>query len=170
MIENAIVYDVYNSLELAANVDISGMITTTDITMTGTLIKPNQIFFSASRTASTAINAVGYVIYYQIDTNIGGCYETKMGMITATIAGVYYISFGFFTSENKAFMVDLRKNNTEVVNRSRRLDVGTGRFTKFELTTLVYLEVGDYLHIRVESGTAYLENLKQTCIFGYLLG
>ena len=61
-----------------------------------------------------------------INTNIGGCYETKMGMITATVAGVYYISFGFFTSENKAFMVDLRKNNTEVVNRSRRLDVGTG--------------------------------------------
>jgi hypothetical protein len=54
MIENAIVYDAYNSLELAANVDISGMITTTDINMTGTLIKPNQIFFSASRTASTA--------------------------------------------------------------------------------------------------------------------
>ena len=70
-----------------------------------------------------------------------------MGMITATIAGVYYISFGFFTS-----------------------DVGTGRYTKFELTTLVYLEVGDFLHIRVESGSAYLESSKQTCIFGYLLG
>ena len=53
--------------------------------MTGTLLKPNQIFFSASRTASTAINAVGYVIYNQINTNIGGCYETKMGMITATM-------------------------------------------------------------------------------------
>ena len=37
----------------------------------------------------------------QINTNIGGCYETKMSMITATV--------GFFTSENKAFMVDLRK-------------------------------------------------------------
>jgi hypothetical protein len=110
------------------------------------------------------------VVYDQINTHIGGCYETKMGMITATVAGVYYISFGFFTSENKALMVDLRKNNTEVVNRSRRLDVGTGRFIIFELTTLVYLEVGDYLHIRVESGTAYLESSKQTCIFGYLLG
>ena len=76
-----------------------------------------------------------------INTNIGGCYETKMGMITATVAGVYYISFGLFTSENKAFTVDLRKNNTEIVNRSKRLDVGTGRFTKFELTTLVYLQV-----------------------------
>jgi hypothetical protein len=170
VIENAIVYDAYNTLELAANVDISGMITTTDISMTGILVKPNQIFFSASRTSSTAINAVGYVIYDMIYTSIGGCYETKMGMITATIAGVYYISFGFFTSENKAFTVDLRKNNTEIVNRCKRLDVGTGRFTKFELTTLVYLKVEDFLHIRVESGTAYLENLKQTCIFGYLLG
>ena len=49
VIENAIVYDVYNTLELAANVDISGMITTTDIAMTGTLLKPNLIFFSASK-------------------------------------------------------------------------------------------------------------------------
>ena len=170
VIETATVYDAYNTLDLTSNVKISGMIKTTDISMTGTLLKPNQIFFSASRTASTAINAVGYVIYNQINTNIGGCYETKMGMITATIAGVYYISFGFFTSENKAFTVDLRKNNTEIVNRCKRLDVGTGRFTKFELTTLVYMEVGDFLHIRVESGTAYLESLKQTCIFGYLLG
>jgi hypothetical protein len=170
VIETATVYDAYNTLDITANVKINGMIKTTDISMTGTLLKPNQIFFSASRTASTAINAVGYVIYNQINTNIGGCYETKMGMITATIAGVYYITFGFFTSENKAFTVDLRKNNTEIVNRCKRLDVGTGRFTKFELTTLVYLEVGDFLHIRVESGTAYLENLKQTCIFGYLLG
>ena len=87
------------------------MITTTDITMTGILVKPNQIFFSASRTSSTAINAVGYIIYNKINTNIGGCYETKMGMITATIAGVYYITFGFFTSENKAFTVDLREKH-----------------------------------------------------------
>jgi len=73
-------------------------------------------------------------------------------------------------SENKAFTVDLRKNKRKIVNRCKRLDVGTGRFTKFKLTTLVYMEVGDFLHIRVESGTAYLESLKQTCIFGYLLG
>jgi hypothetical protein len=50
-----------------------------------------------------------------------------MGMITATIAGVYYITFGFFTSENKAFTVDLRKDNTEIVNRCKRLDVEPDR-------------------------------------------
>ena len=42
VIENAIIYDAYNTLDLTANVDISGMITTTDISMTGTLLKPNQ--------------------------------------------------------------------------------------------------------------------------------
>jgi len=62
------------------------------------------------------------------------------------------------------------ENGGDIVNRSRRIGTGVSSYTKFELTSIVYLNVGDYLQIRVGSGSAYLESLKQTCFYGYLLG
>jgi len=110
------------------------------------------------------------LIYDQVDLNIGGCYSGTNGVFMPTVSGVYFINFGFFTYLNEAFMVDLWKNNSGLINRSRRIGTGVSSYTKFEMTSLVYLEVGDYLQIRVGSGSAYLESLKQTCFFGYLLG
>ena len=165
-----VIYDTYNTTEIISNVDISGEMTATDVNINGILKKPNQIYFSASKTSSQRFGSVGYLIYDQADLNIGGCYSSFNGVFMPTVAGVYFINFGFFTYLNEAFMVDLWKNDGEIVNRSRRIGTGVSSYTKFELTSIVYLNVGDYLRCRVGSGNIYLESLKQTCFYGYLLG
>ena len=150
--------------------ETDGMLETNDVYVNGILRKPNQIYFSASRVSSNRFRSVSFLIYDQIDLNIGDCYNAVSGVFMSKVAGVYFINFGFFTYLNEAFMVDLWKNGGDIVNRSRRIGTGVSSYTKFELTSIVYLNVGDYLQIRVGSGSAYLESLKQTCLYGYLLG
>ena len=170
-IENPInIHEKFNTVNIGSNLETDGMLKTNDVYVNGILRKPNQIYFSASRVSSNRFRSVSCLIYDQIDLNIGYCYNAISGVFMSKVAGVYFINFGFFTYLNEAFMVDLWKNNSSLINRSRRIGTGVSSYTKFELTSLVYLEVGDYLQIRVGSGSAYLESLKQTCFFGYLLG
>jgi len=168
--DNITIYDTYNTVNIGSNLETDGTINASDVNVSGILRKPNQIFFSASRVSSYRFRSVSFLIYDQVDLNIGGCYSGTNGVFMPTVSGVYFINFGFFTYLNEAFMVDLWKNNSGLINRSRRIGTGVSSYTKFEMTSLVYLEVGDYLQIRVGSGSAYLESLKQTCFFGYLLG
>lgn len=117
------------------------------INSAGQVSRPNLITFNATRSTSTAVSATAIAVFDTVSFNIGGGYSNSTGRFTAPIAGYYH--FDVTGGNSTSWYFDLRKNGSIL----RRAEKGTaGWFQWLSIGVDLYLGVGDYVDIQVNSG------------------
>ena len=136
-------------------VDSSGRVTT-----------PYQVYFYAR--PSTSINQTsGTLQYSAVDYNVGNHYNSSTYTFTAPVAGVYCISFQFFSLVNAAGGADLEVNGTLTMRCGRE---GTETYYEgYSNSINKYLNVNDTVRAQHYNGTVHL-NTPYSHFSAYLLG
>lgn len=112
----------------------------------------NPIVFEATKSSGVAVSAGNIVVFDTVRFNAGGGYSNSTGRFTAPIAGYYH--FDVTGGNSGSWFFDLRKNGTEW----RRAEHGTaGWFQWLSIGVDLYLAVGDYVDIKVNSGDIRFE-------------
>ncbi|XP_058249873.1 adiponectin-like [Hemibagrus wyckioides] len=109
------------------------------------------------------------LVYETAFTNIGNAYNTKTGIFTAPVKGVYYFIFVLFNPHNLSTAVALMKNGESIVLAS---DNEPGADTEDTATNSVslLLEEGDRVYIELlENRKVYTDGNKRNTFSGHLL-
>ena len=136
-------------------VDSSGRVTT-----------PYQVYFYA-RTSGSGNHTSGTLPYSVVDYNIGNHYNTSTYTFTAPVAGVYCISFQFFSLVNAAGGADLVVNGVLTMRCGRE---GTETYYEgYSNSINKYLNTNDTVNVQLYTGTIHL-NTPYSHFSAYLLG
>lgn len=157
------------SIELSATSSIlfkTNGSTRLTIDSSGRLLTPNQVYFYARANSGTTTSGSN-LPFSIVDYNIGNGYNSSNYTFTAPVAGVYNISYQFFSNPNGGGGIDLHLNGV-LTQRSGR--EGTENYYEgFSNCINKYLNVGDTLALYVYSGTVHY-NTPFSHFSAYLLG
>lgn len=118
----------------------------------GQVTRPNLIVFEATKSSGTAVSVGNVVVFDLVRFNVGGGYSNSTGRFTAPVAGYYH--FDVTGGNSGSWFYDLRKNGVEW----RRAEHATsGWFQWLSIGVDLYLAVGDYVDIKVNSGDIRFE-------------
>lgn len=118
----------------------------------GRVTRPNLIVFEATKSSGVAVSAGNVVVFDLVRFNMGSGYNNSTGRFTAPVAGYYH--FDVTGGNSGIWYYDLRKNGAEW----RRAEHATsGWFQWLSIGVDLYLAVGDYVDIKVNSGDVRFE-------------
>jgi len=136
------------------------------IDSSGRVTTPYQVYFYA-RTSGSGNHTSGTLPYSVVDYNIGNHYNTSTYTFTAPVAGVYCISFQFFSLVNAAGGADLVVNGVLTMRCGRE---GTETYYEgYSNSINKYLNTNDTVNVQLYTGTIHL-NTPFSHFSAYLLG
>ena len=135
-----------NSISISANGNIG-----LTIDSAGRLLTPNRPYFYAR--AANSNHTSGTIPYEFVDHNIGGHYDNSTYTFTAPVAGIYNITFQFFSKNNAVGGADLQVNGVLTLRCGRE---GTETYYEGYANAInKYLNVGDAIRIQHYTGTVH---------------
>lgn len=159
-----------NSIELNASSSISFKTngnTQLTIDSAGRLLTPNRPYFYARAAQANHVSPVGTIPYDLVDHNVGGHYDSSTYTFTAPIAGVYSITFQFFSAPNVNGGADLHVNGVLTLRAGRE---GTETYYEgYSNAINKYLNVGDTVNVVRYVGTVHT-NTPYSHFSAYLVG
>mgnify|MGYP003114054206 CR=1 FL=1 len=157
-----------NSIELNASGSISLKTngnTQLTIDSAGRLLSPNRPYFYAR--AANGNHTTGTIPYNLVDYNVGGNFDSSTYTFTAPIAGLYSITFQFFSAPNNTGGVDLQVNGVLTLRAGRE---GTETYYEgYSNAINKYLNVGDTVRVQHYVGTIHT-NTPFSHFSAYLVG
>jgi hypothetical protein len=153
---------VYNRTNEAYNLIIDGA---------GRVTMPYQPAFIASggggdiSTGDTKITC-----WTNAELNVGGHYNTTTNTFTAPAKGLYYFIASPWKSTSATEAGIVFKKNGSQIAESRAVG-DSGEYEQIMLTTIVHLEVGDYIEVFTTTygGVVHFANRQFTIFGGYLI-
>jgi len=142
-----------------------------NISCGGIISAPNQVAFKATTTGFLRVINNGAIPDFEnVLFNIGGGYDNTTYKFTAPVAGKYLFCVVFYTNSNNTYTLDLLLNDTTIITRVKRQQIGTGGYTIFQLDAFENLNVGDVVYSIVKQNTSIAINLaNETSFFGFLI-
>ena len=126
-----------------------GVVIDSDTSVSGKLLIPNQPAFSA--TANYGTNYAGSltpIVFGNVNTNVGGNYNSSNGRFTAPVAGNYFfMSHGHRNAGNGYTTIRIRKNGTMFSNA---WNASAGSDT-VSCGGIVNLAANDYVDVQMET-------------------
>ena len=148
------------SLSISANGNIG-----LTIDSAGRLLTPNRPYFYAR--AGSGNHTSGTIPYNLVDHNIGGHYDSSTYTFTAPVAGVYSITYQFFSRPNNSGGADLQVNGV-LTQRSGREGTET-YYGGYSNSINKYLNVGDTARVQWYTGSVHT-NTPYSHFSAYLVG
>ncbi|XP_059356846.1 complement C1q tumor necrosis factor-related protein 3-like [Carassius carassius] len=109
------------------------------------------------------------LVYENAITNIGDVYDTKTGIFTAPVKGVYFFNFVVFNPHDISTGVRLLKNGNFVVAATDNPPKEDTEDTTCNSVSLI-LEQGDQIHLQlIENCRIYTDSLRRNTFSGHLL-
>jgi hypothetical protein len=121
-----------------------------NIDPSGHVTMPAQPSFRAGRSAG-AVSSSNIINFSTVFHNIGSHYNNANGRFTAPIAGRYLFMFNGFTDGDVSTQTYLRVNGT---NTQYSIYYG-GSYGMLLSTTILNLNIGDYVEVLVNVGSVY---------------
>lgn len=158
-----------NSIELNASSSISFKTngnTQLTIDSSGRLLSPNRPYFYAR--AANGDHTSGTIPYEFVDHNIGGHYDSSTYTFTVPVAGIYSITFQFFSKNNNlAGGADLHVNGVLTMRCGR--EGSEAYYEGYSNAINKYLNVGDTVRVQHYTGTVHT-NTPFSHFSAYLVG
>ena len=158
-----------NSIELNASSSISFKTngnTQLTVDSAGRLLTPNRPYFYAR--AANANHTSGTIPYEFVDHNIGGHYDSSTYTFTVPVAGIYSITFQFFSKNNNlAGGADLHVNGVLTMRCGR--EGSEAYYEGYSNAINKYLNVGDTVRVQHYTGTVHT-NTPFSHFSAYLVG
>jgi hypothetical protein len=125
-----------------------------NIDSSGRIKHENSIAFNVSVASPGATVAAGNVVLWNsVNFNNGSGYSTGNGRFTAPKAGYYH--FESTAGGTDSFYFDMRQNGS-IWRRAER-GSSNGGFVWMTVATVLYLNVNDYVDIRIAVGTVRVD-------------
>ncbi|MGH0129512.1 UNVERIFIED_CONTAM: hypothetical protein FKN15_007032 [Acipenser sinensis] len=108
------------------------------------------------------------IVYPDIRTNVGNCFNVHTGIFTATVKGVYYFSYTAYTAHSINTFVSLTKNEKTVASlwdtdQHDTNDSGSN-------SAVLQLEVGDSVYMKLhENKQLFDDSARYNSFSGFLL-
>ena len=150
-----------NSISISANGN-----TGLTIDSAGRLLTPNRPYFYAR--AANSDHTSGTIPYDLVDYNVGGHYDSSTYTFTAPVAGIYSITFQFFSKNNGVSGgADLQVNGVLTIRVGR--EGAESYYEGYSNAINKYLNVGDTVRVQWYTGTVHT-NTPFSHFSAYLIG
>ncbi|RXN01613.1 Complement C1q tumor necrosis factor-related protein 3 [Acipenser ruthenus] len=124
--------------------------------------------FDGNRKQLGPFNTAIAIVYPDIRTNVGNCFNVHTGIFTATVKGVYYFSYTAYTAHSINTFVSLTKNGKTVASlwdtdQNDTSDSGSN-------SAVLELEVGDSVYMKLhENKQLFDDSARYNSFSGFLL-
>jgi hypothetical protein len=131
------------------------------------VVMPYQPTFHVGRTLGAAtINAE--MLFNSIALNIGNHYNSSTGRFTAPVAGAYFFSVVLLGNSSSVTEAQVYKNGNSVL--SGRSKESNGNADCVNITGVIYLNVNDFVDVRLTTGQIYGQELRTDYFSGHFIG
>jgi hypothetical protein len=117
----------------------------------GRVTMPLQPAFRATKTNGAGSSGTGVIVFNQINTNIGSCYNNSTGFFTAPVSGMYQLNFTGITN-NASTDMTIEVNGTAV---AWTYNIFSQTYSNLSMSVATYMSAGDYARINIKSGNMY---------------
>jgi len=118
----------------------------------GYVTTPLQPAFRATKTNGQGSSGPSTtIVFNQVNTNIGSCYNNSTGFFTAPVAGMYQLNFTGITN-NASTDMTIEVNGTAVC---WTYCFFTQTYANISMSVATYMNAGDYARVFVKTGNLY---------------
>jgi hypothetical protein len=149
--------------------------TALNVSSAGIVTQPLKPAFCVNRTSTQSGSSPFIILFDNITTNVGSCYDASTGRFTAPVAGTYFLAFqslGLTSGWSYLDIFSYKNGNKDASIISNRPTSTNGSESPASLSTssaVVTLSANDYIDIRVTATSIYSDVNAWVKFMGYLL-
>eukprot|EP00096_Caligus_rogercresseyi_P007452 TRINITY_DN2530_c0_g1_i3.p1 TRINITY_DN2530_c0_g1~~TRINITY_DN2530_c0_g1_i3.p1 ORF type:complete len:368 (+),score=120.03 TRINITY_DN2530_c0_g1_i3:169-1272(+) len=123
----------------------------------GAISKPLSVLFDAYRTEDYDEGGEGYLTFSGLRVNLGGGMDTKSGIFTAPLPGVYSFTIHVCTADHSKALLSLRHNGNQVASFYDQNHESNHKNSMVGQSIILDMESGDRVQVYLFTNTGLLD-------------